>query len=102
LSHRVLIKNFTNRVDEAAESPAEMALKSQLRDIVSSERCVRNREGKKSDVLSLMFVHDADIDNIEIKLLKDKAVSCGTPIAVQPFVAYLPAIGAGRSLAPSA
>jgi hypothetical protein len=48
-----------------------------------------------------MFVHDADIDNIEIKLLKDKAVSCGTPIAVQPFVAYLPAIGAGRALAPS-
>jgi hypothetical protein len=41
-----------------------------------------NLEDKKSGVLSPMFVHDADIDNIESKLPKDKSASCGTPLAV--------------------
>jgi hypothetical protein len=31
-----------------------------------------NCEDKKSGVLSLMFVHDADIEGIEPQLLKDK------------------------------
>jgi len=34
--------------------------------------CTAALKAKKSGVLSLMFVHDAYIDNIEIKLLKDK------------------------------
>jgi hypothetical protein len=30
------------------------------------------REGKKSGVLAVMFVHDADIEHIEPELVKDK------------------------------
>jgi hypothetical protein len=39
-------------------------------------------EDKKSGVLSLMFVHEAEIGDIATKLLKDKAVNCGTLLAV--------------------
>ena len=35
VEHRVPIKDFTNWLDSAGKSPAEMALKSRLRDIVS-------------------------------------------------------------------
>jgi hypothetical protein len=35
VEHRVRIKDFTNWLDAAGKSPAEMALKNRLRDIVS-------------------------------------------------------------------
>ncbi len=34
--------------------------------------CTSDSEGKKSDVLCLTFVHDADTDDTEPELLKDK------------------------------
>jgi hypothetical protein len=61
-----------------------------------------NREDKKSGVLSpRMSVHEADIDNIQTKLLKDKSVTCGTLVAIWPFVAYLSRIPADREIPPS-
>jgi hypothetical protein len=43
--------------------------------------CTGDREDKKSGVLSLMFVRDADIEDIEPKLLKD---------TLQPVEHFLP------------
>ena len=35
VEHRVRIKDFTNWLDSAGKTPAEMALKNRLRDIIS-------------------------------------------------------------------
>jgi hypothetical protein len=44
VEHRVRINNFENWLDSAGRSPAEMALKSRLRDIIDAKArsmCVR-------------------------------------------------------------
>lgn len=48
-----------------------------------------------------MFVHDADTEDMETKLPKDKSVNYGTPLAVNPFAAYLADVLRVGALPPS-
>ena len=84
IKHRIGIRNFENWLKTAGKSPADMALKSRLRDIVSKRLCVpTDPEDKKSSVVCLIFGQDTDIDP---ELLKDdrnlRNTSCCKPYSL--------------------